>query len=117
MIRCEDCGERFGGWFGVVRHRPLTWDHCRTPEEMREIGLHRTRRRVWVRRRPTWQTQLDFRRGSRVRRWFGKSYRALSHQERQEYRRRLADRAEADSPPTSVLGDPRNAHPYREGAA
>lgn len=90
MIRCEEgCGRRFGGFFTLQRHRPLTWDRCRTPAEMRAIGLRRNRRHIWVRARPTFQSQIDFRAGSRVRLWFGKPWRRLTAQERAEYRARL----------------------------
>ncbi len=120
MIRCPECGARFGGDFGFRRHRPGTWDRCRTQQEMMAIGLRRRRGGVWVRSWSHFQTQLPLRSGGgRARAWFGKSYRALDEAERREYRRRLIEGQElagvlgkGDGPgtvPTAGSVGPRNA--------
>lgn len=84
---------------------------------MREVGLHRNRRHVWVRRRYRGAlTLFDFRSSdySLTRRLYGRPYRALSVQERREYRAVL--RALAPAP--REAGDAcRNAQGISQGAA
>lgn len=109
MIRCQDCRRKFGGSFGYKLGHPVTLDRCRSDEELRARGMHRNRRGVWVRRRPSFQGQLDFRAGSRVRRWFGKPWRALSPQERREYRVKLGWQKTPDPSSGSQDAGDRNA--------
>jgi hypothetical protein len=67
-LRCEECGQRFGGQFIYDRHLDRRNDRCRTPEELRLRGMKRDRRRVWHREAPTGQRTLPgiLPRGSRT---------------------------------------------------
>jgi hypothetical protein len=92
-IRCEDCRRRFGGEWGFKLGHPVTLERCRTVDELKAAGLRRRRGGVWVRMHSRFQVRLlDFRvpNEARVRVWYGKPYRALTEDERSEYRRRLA---------------------------
>jgi hypothetical protein len=58
VIRCEECGQRFGGQVVFDRHRSRRLDRCLSAVELRLRGLHRDRRRVWHQPRPDGQKRL-----------------------------------------------------------
>jgi hypothetical protein len=68
ILRCEECGQRFGGQFAYDRHIDRRNDRCRGAAELHLRGMKRDRRRVWHRLAPTGQRTLPgiLPRGSRT---------------------------------------------------
>lgn len=58
MIRCEDCGQRFGGQLVFDRHRLKREDRCLVGFELKMRGFYRDRGRVWHQPKPSGQTTL-----------------------------------------------------------